>query len=52
MKKIVGGEQMTVVFHVDHLKVSHKSDKANKELIEYLNRIYPGIKSVSGYVHT
>ena len=27
MNKIVGGEQMTVVFHVDYLKVSHKSDK-------------------------
>ena len=43
---------MTVVFHVDHLKVSHKSDKANTKMIEYLNGIYPGLKSVRGDVHT
>ena len=27
MKKIVGGEQTTVVFHMDDLKVSHKINK-------------------------
>ena len=30
---------MTVVFHVDDLKVSHKSGKAITKLIEYLGGI-------------
>ena len=34
-----GGEHMTVLFHVDDLKVSHKSDKAVTKLIEYLDGI-------------
>ena len=30
---------MTVVFNVDDMKVSHKSDKAIKKVIEYLDGI-------------
>ena len=37
MKNIVGGEHMVVVFHVDNLKVSHKSYKGVTRLIEYLD---------------
>ena len=50
-KKILGGEQMIVVFHVDDMKVSHKSDKAITKVIEYLNGIYPGLKELRGNVH-
>ena len=42
---------MTVVFHVDDLKVSHKSNKAITKVIEYLDGIYPGLKAVCGDVH-
>ena len=51
MNKIYEGDHMTVVFHVDDMKVSHKSDKAITKVIEYLNGIYPGLKAVCGYVH-
>ena len=51
MKKIVGGGKMTVVFHVDALKVSHKINKAITTLIEYLDGIYSGLKAVCGDVH-
>ena len=33
MNTIVGGELMNVLFHMDYLKVSHKTDKAIKKLI-------------------
>ena len=42
---------MTVVFHVDDMKVSHKSNKATVKVIEYLNGIYPGLKALCGDVH-
>ena len=51
MNKIVGGEHMTVFFHMDDLKVSQKINKAITKLIEYLDRIYPGLKSLHVDVH-
>ena len=42
---------MMVVFHVYVMEVSHKSDKAIIKVIEYLDRIYPGLKSLRGDVH-
>ena len=42
---------MTVVFHVDDLQVSHKSNKAIKKVIEYIDVIYPGPKAVLGDVN-
>ena len=42
---------MTVVFHVDNLKVSHKIDKAFTKVIEYLGEIHPGLKELNGDVH-
>ena len=51
MNKIVGGEQMTVVFHMYDMKVSYKIDKAITRAIEYLDGVYPGIKAVRGNVH-
>ena len=42
---------MTVVFHVDDMKVSYKIDKAITKAIEYLDGVYPGIKAVRGNVH-
>ena len=44
LKKMVEGEQKTVVFHMDDMKVLHKSDKAITKVIEYLDGIYPGLK--------
>ena len=46
MNKIDGGDQMTVFFHVDALKILHKGKKAIKKLIEYPNVIYPGLNTV------
>ena len=40
----MGGEQMTVVFHVHNMKVSQKIDKAFAKVIEYLDEINPGLK--------
>ena len=51
MNKIVGKEQITVMFHVENLKMLHKSDKAITKLIEYLDGIYPGLKAVCVDVH-
>ena len=51
MSNIVGREQITVLFHMDDLKVSHKRDKAITKLIDYLSGIYPVIKAVHGDVH-
>ena len=42
---------MTVVFHVDDLKVSHKIDKTITKVMEYLGGIFPGLKAVRGYLH-
>ena len=51
MNKIVRGNHMSVVFHIDDMKVSYKSDKAVKKVIEYLNGVYPGLKAVRVDVH-
>ena len=48
MNKIVGGEQMTVVFQVGDLKVLHKSKKSVTKVIDYLGGIYPVLKAVFG----
>ena len=50
MKKNVV-KKMTVVFHVDDIKVSHKFDKVITKVIEYLYGILPGLKAVRGDVH-
>ena len=50
-ENVLGGEKMTVVFHVNDLKVSHKSDKATTKVIEYLDGNYPGLKELRGGVH-
>ena len=42
---------MTILFHVNDLKVSQKSDKDITKVIEYLDGIYPGLKTVIGYIH-
>ena len=50
MKKNVV-KKMTVVFHVDDIKVSHKFDKVITKVIEYLYGILPGLKAARGDVH-
>ena len=42
---------MTVVFHVNDLKVPHKSNKAITKVIEYLDGIYPELNAVRGDVY-
>ena len=50
--KMVNGHQMTICWHVDDLKVSHKDDNAVTELAEKLAEIYGPKATVSrGKVH-
>ena len=47
----VNREQMTIVWHVDDLKVSHKKAIEITKLAVYLNDIYPGLKVNRGKIH-
>ena len=38
--KIINGSQMTVLWHVDDLKASHKETKVLEEFVQYLRTIY------------
>jgi hypothetical protein len=50
--KMVDGKQMTVVWHVDDLKISHKSAKAIDGLVDYLKSKYgDGLMVHTGDVH-
>jgi hypothetical protein len=49
--KIVNGTQMTVIWHVDDLKISHKNPEAVTKVIKYLDGIYPGVKVKRGKHH-
>eukprot|EP00804_Cyclotella_cryptica_P006122 CCRYP_010732-RA/>CCRYP_010732-RA protein AED:0.20 eAED:0.22 QI:0/0/0/1/1/1/2/0/901 len=50
--KIVNGTQITVMWHVDDLKVSHRDGKEITKLLVYLGRIYgPGITVNRGRRH-
>eukprot|EP00804_Cyclotella_cryptica_P005141 CCRYP_018676-RA/>CCRYP_018676-RA protein AED:0.47 eAED:0.17 QI:0/0/0/0.75/0.33/0.25/4/0/800 len=50
--KIVNGMQMTVMWHVDDLKVSHRDGKKITKLLVYLGQIYgPGITVNRGRRH-
>ncbi|KAL7523863.1 hypothetical protein ACHAWF_000703 [Thalassiosira exigua] len=40
--KTVSGSQLTVIWHSDDLKTSHKNPKVVTKFISYLNGIYPG----------
>ena len=44
----VDGSQMTVVWHVDDLKVSHKKATEITKFAMYLDNIYPGLNSLTG----
>jgi hypothetical protein len=41
--KQVSGQQMTICFHVDDCKLSHKSPKVNDRMIKWLKREYESI---------
>ena len=47
----INGSQMTVGWHVDDLKVSHKKAIEITKLAMYLNDIYPGLKVNRGKIH-
>jgi len=50
--RIVNGEQQTVTWHVDDLKISHKDPAVNTQLILALAKIYgPGVTVSRGKVH-
>ena len=52
--KMVNGEQMTVSWHVDDLKPSHKDNKVNNEFIQWVKDTYRSIskvKNTQGKVH-
>ena len=42
---------MTVIWHVDDLKISHKNPEAVTKVIKYLDGIYPGVKVKRGKYH-
>ena len=53
---IINGEQMTVTWHVDDLKVSHKSEKVIDEFIKWVEKQYGDpkigqVKAVKGKKH-
>ena len=47
----IGGSQLTVIWHVDDLKMSHKDPFEVTRLCAYLNDIYPGLVVHRGKVH-
>ena len=47
----LNGSQMTIVWHVDDLKVSHKKAIEITKLAMYLDNIYPGVKVNRGEIH-
>ena len=47
----VGGSQMTIVWHVDDLKVSHSNAFEITKLAGYLDNTYPCLKVNFGKVH-
>ena len=51
--KTVGGSQMTVTWHVDDLKVSHKDPVAVTAFLYQLGKLYKGQLAVKrGSIHT
>ena len=52
-KKVEYGTQMTVTWHVDNLKVSHKEPSDASEFILEMGKIYsPGITVTHGKIHS
>ena len=51
MNKIVKGKQLTVVWHVDDLKISHVILKVVTRVIKWLDCKYPGVTSTRGKKH-
>ena len=47
MNKIVNGEQLTVVWHVDDMKISHKEQAVVEAFIDDLNSVYGTKEEVS-----
>jgi hypothetical protein len=43
VNKIVDGMQMTICFHVDDCKLSHRSSRANDNIIDWLHQEYKSI---------
>ena len=51
MNKIVKGKQLTVVWHVDDLKILHVIPKVVTRVIKRLDRKFPGVTSKRGKKH-
>ena len=48
MNKMINGSQATVVFHVDHLKVSHKDPEVVKNILDKLDDVYGTLMTTEG----
>ena len=49
--KIVSGKQMTVMWHVDDLKILHRDSKQVTKLILYLKKVYGEVRISRGKKH-
>ena len=49
--KTIGGKQMTVVWHVDDLKISHVDARAVNKMVAWLDARYPGVTATRGKKH-
>ena len=49
--KMINGKQMTAVWHVDDLKLSHVDKFEVEKLMVYLDSLYPGISFTRGAKH-
>jgi hypothetical protein len=50
--KVINGAQMTIVWHVDDLKISHKSEKILDQEIKWLESVYGALTGTKGNHHT
>lgn len=49
--KIIDGHQMTITWHVDDLKISHKYDIEVTKIIQWFESIYGNVRVSRGKVH-
>ena len=48
---MIGGKQMTIWWHVDDLKISHVNTKAVDKIVNWLDKLYPGLTATQGNIH-
>ena len=50
--KLINGKQMTIVWHVDDLKILHVNSFEVTKILCFLDSLYPGLTVKRGRVHT